>query len=865
MLRGRQIEIALALTVVSYLILTGYDALALRYLGRPLPYRRTALASFLGYAFAHNIGLSVLGGAAPRYRLYAAWELPPVEIALLIGFTARDVLARQSAPSTGAGAGRRSGRLRRPRIGLPSTLGASLGGALLAIVRSAYRRGRGRWRRPLTVARLDRSRRRARDRASRRSWSASSTGSSPPRCSTCCCRPARRSPSRTSSRSSWSRRWPASAATCRAASACSRPSSCSPWRRARRSPALVGALLVYRVVYYLLPLAVATLLLGRLRDVRQRSARLVAVGAVARPLDPGGRAAGARGGDLRQRRAAALLRRRPRATPTASTGCATCCRCRCSSRRTSSPASPGSACSCSRAALQRRLDAAYHLAVVLLAAGAVLALLQGLRLRGGARPARRCSAVLLPCRGEFYRRASLIGERFTLGWVAAVAVVCASRLGLARLLRAQAHRVLAASCGGSSASSATRRASCAPASASRWSRWRSRSAHLLRPARAARRSRRTPTASRRRATSSRASPVAARASRAARRQVVPVQRRPAAPSSCTRSRAGAASPWAIRSGRRRARASWCGASASCATATTPGRCSTRRAPRALPLYLDVGLTPLKFGEEARVSLPAFTLEGSARKQQRYVLQRDRARRRDLRGAASRRASPRCCRSCARCPTPGCARSSTREKGFSLGCFDPDYLAQFPVAVVRREGRDRRLRQPLVRRRAHEEIVARPDALRCRAAPPSVDGVPVPASSCCGRKDEGYRWFNLGMAPLAGLEARAAGAALESRRRARLPPRRALLQLPGPAPVQGEVRSRVAAEYLVCPGGLALPRVLANVARAGLGRAARRRGEVTQLRLATASAVGARRADAVEDALGERGVVAVEVVAAAGAG
>ena len=35
-LRGRQIEIALALTVVSYVILTAYDALALRYLGRPL-------------------------------------------------------------------------------------------------------------------------------------------------------------------------------------------------------------------------------------------------------------------------------------------------------------------------------------------------------------------------------------------------------------------------------------------------------------------------------------------------------------------------------------------------------------------------------------------------------------------------------------------------------------------------------------------------------------------------------------------------------------------------------------------------------------------------------------------------------------
>src|SRR5262245_35942860 len=76
----RQVLIALVLTALSYWILTGYDALALRYLERPLPYRRTALASFLGYVFSHNIGLSVFGGAAPRYRLYSAWGLAPAEI-----------------------------------------------------------------------------------------------------------------------------------------------------------------------------------------------------------------------------------------------------------------------------------------------------------------------------------------------------------------------------------------------------------------------------------------------------------------------------------------------------------------------------------------------------------------------------------------------------------------------------------------------------------------------------------------------------------------------------------------------------------------------------------------------------------------
>ena len=38
----------------------------------------------------------------------------------------------------------------------------------------------------------------------------------------------------------------------------------------------------------------------------------------------------------------------------------------------------------------------------------------------------------------------------------------------------------------------------------------------------------------------------------------------------------------------------------------------------LPLYLDLGLTPLKLGDEARVRLETFSLEGSARKELRHV-------------------------------------------------------------------------------------------------------------------------------------------------------------------------------------------------------------------------------------------------------
>jgi phosphatidylglycerol lysyltransferase len=59
---------ALLLTALNYLVLTGYDALAFRYVGRNLEYGRIAFASFIGYAFSNNIGLSMLAGSSVRYR-----------------------------------------------------------------------------------------------------------------------------------------------------------------------------------------------------------------------------------------------------------------------------------------------------------------------------------------------------------------------------------------------------------------------------------------------------------------------------------------------------------------------------------------------------------------------------------------------------------------------------------------------------------------------------------------------------------------------------------------------------------------------------------------------------------------------------
>src|SRR5438876_7074213 len=81
-----QIVLAVVLTLLGYLVMTGYDTLAFEYIRHPLPYRKIALASFIGYAFNNNVGLSGLVGGSLRYRLYTAWRLSAVEIAKVIAF-----------------------------------------------------------------------------------------------------------------------------------------------------------------------------------------------------------------------------------------------------------------------------------------------------------------------------------------------------------------------------------------------------------------------------------------------------------------------------------------------------------------------------------------------------------------------------------------------------------------------------------------------------------------------------------------------------------------------------------------------------------------------------------------------------------
>lgn len=81
-----RLYLALLLTVVSYILLTGYDTLSVRYVGETLPYKKISLASFVGYTLSYNLGISEVSGSAVRFRLYSAWGLSAYDIARIVAF-----------------------------------------------------------------------------------------------------------------------------------------------------------------------------------------------------------------------------------------------------------------------------------------------------------------------------------------------------------------------------------------------------------------------------------------------------------------------------------------------------------------------------------------------------------------------------------------------------------------------------------------------------------------------------------------------------------------------------------------------------------------------------------------------------------
>src|SRR5262249_18833786 len=105
----------------------------------------------------------------------------------------------------------------------------------------------------------------------------------------------------------------------------------------------------------------------------------------------------------------------------------------------------------------------------------------------------------------------------------------------------------------------------------------------------------------------------------------------------------------------------------------------------LPLYLDLGLALRKLGEEARVPLQGFALAGRGRGNLRRACDGvvEAGGTFELVAAAD---VPAILPELAAVSDEWLAARATREKGFSIGRFDRDYLVRRPVGVVRHGGR-----------------------------------------------------------------------------------------------------------------------------------------------------------------------------------
>lgn len=777
---------ALALTATDYVLLTGYDVLALRALNRPLPYRRTALASFCGYAASHNLGMALLSGGGVRFRLYSAFGLTPLEIAGVVGFCG---LTYWMGLAALGGVALAFFPPRLPFLSLPLPLLRAAGGALLAllalgaVLAATGRRFevRGHVLRlpplPLYVAQIA---------LACLDWTVAAGALFvllPPSALSL----------------------PHFLLLFLAAALCGVMSqvpgglgvfetllllSLKPWIPA---PQVLGALLAFRGIYYLLPLGTAGTLLG-VHELRQRGIEPLRVLEPLAGQIPLFASLTAFAGGLYLLAAGAIPLPHPLNRPLALVE---------ASHFLSSLAGMGLLLVAE--GLRRRVDGAWLLSVTLLGAGAVLGVLKGDGPLGAAIPLVG-ALLLLPQRVRFDRRCALWGDPLSPGWTAAVVLGFGASLWLGffafRHVEYRDALWWAFALQGDGDASRFLRASVGAAVlALGWAGLR-----LLRPAC-------PPPEPATEEDLAAAEPVVAASPKAEahlvflgdKRLLFSPDRRafiqygvqgrtwvafgdPVGPRECWEELA-----WTFRE-----RAHRCGARG----------IFYEVGESALGLCLDLGLRPRKIGEEARVPLDRFSLEGSSGKRFRAVLRRLEEREGISFRVVPASEVPSLLPTLREISDQWLEAKHTREKGFSLGRFDEPYLRRFPVALAERDGGIQAFAN-LWTTQGREELS--PDLMRHRSDAPREIMEYLFVRLLAWGKEEGYGAFSLGMAPLSGLQDRSL-APLEQRLGARLFAHgEHFYNFQGLRRFKEKFDPQWSPRYLAAPGGLALPGILADLA------------------------------------------------------
>jgi phosphatidylglycerol lysyltransferase len=228
---------------------------------------------------------------------------------------------------------------------------------------------------------------------------------------------------------------------------------------------------------------------------------------------------------------------------------------------------------------------------------------------------------------------------------------------------------------------------------------------------------------------------------------------------------------------------------------------------ALHVYADFGLTFVKVGENASVPLASFSVQGPERKPLRNAVTRLAREGGRFRVIAAQDVAP-LLPELGEISSAWLAEHKTAEKGFSLGVFDPEYLARFPVGVVERDGRIEAFANLWP---GADGIELALDLMRFRpTAPKNVMEALFVHLMEWGR-EQGYERFALGMAPLSGFERSPVAPLWMRLGRFLYSHGEALYNFQGLRAFKEKFQPDWEPRYLAYPGGLALPRILADVA------------------------------------------------------
>ncbi|WP_234266336.1 bifunctional lysylphosphatidylglycerol flippase/synthetase MprF [Hydrogenophaga sp. NFH-34] len=169
-------------------------------------------------------------------------------------------------------------------------------------------------------------------------------------------------------------------------------------------------------------------------------------------------------------------------------------------------------------------------------------------------------------------------------------------------------------------------------------------------------------------------------------------------------------------------------------------------PQALPVYLDAGLRVYKLGECASVDLASFSLEGKRRANLRHGVARAQRDGLAFEWLPAGAAGP-VFDALQAVSDDWLGQHQAAEKAFSLGAFERGYVERQPVAVVRHEGRIVAFATLLVTGQAAEAAV---DLMRQRRDAPKTTMDFLFTQIILQLKAQGVACFNLGMVPLSGM-------------------------------------------------------------------------------------------------------------------